>query len=321
MWAAHAANASYPEADWVLVVDSDTFVFEDTVRERVRKLDPSTPAAVGLWLRNRRASIYLSDDLDPNGHAAPLYALRGSVRGRVRGSVRSTAPDACTAGTPVCRRENGDGNFEPNTPRGCCMCPVVQGAGSGGDWADAGGESEGATFAFNRSHGQTYYRPPLDFGHGGIGVLLSRGLLDSIPAQAWRLCARRLVCGSGDLRLSTCIYNLSPQPVKRHYVSERQITKMAEALFRAALNRPDPDAPPPRCPWSVHKLKLRCVRQHGQSPPLGSARAAAPVPPQGEPGGSWQLGTPGKRLVHWTPSHCASGARASRLQSRRFRRR
>ena len=183
------------------MVDSDTFVFEDAVRERVRKLNPSTPAAVGLWLRNRRASIYLSDDLDPNGHAAPLYALRGSVRGRVRGSVRSTAPDACTASTPVCRRENGDGNFEPNTPRGCCMCPVVQGAGSGGDWADAGGESEGATFAFNRSHGQTYYRPPLDFGHGGIGVLLSRGLLDSIPAQAWRLCARRLVCGSSDLRL------------------------------------------------------------------------------------------------------------------------
>ena len=241
------------------MVDSDTFVFEDTLRERVRKLNPSTPAAVGLWWMNRRAA---SVPLNPNGHDL----------------AEDTSPEPCTAGTPVCRRENGDGNFEPNTPRGCCMCPVVQGAGSGGDWADAGGESEGATFAFNRSHGQTYYRPPLDFGHGGIGVLLSRGLLDSIPAQAWRLCARRLVCGSSDLRLSTCIYNLSPQPVKRHTIGIDQIRKTTEALFRATLNRPDPDArqnsvetnphpnplppPPPRCPWSVHKLELHCVPQH-----------------------------------------------------------
>ena len=170
------------------MVDSDTFVFEDTLRERVRKLNPSTPAAVGLWWMNtRRPAVHhrASVPLDPNGHAL----------------AADTAPEPCTAGTPVCQHENGDGNFEPNTPRGCCMCPVVQGAGSGGGWADAGGESEGATFAFNRSHGQTYYRPPLSFGHGGTGVLLSRGLLDSIPAQAWRLCARRLVCGSSDLRL------------------------------------------------------------------------------------------------------------------------
>ena len=302
------------------MVDSDTFVFEDTVRERVRKLDPSTPAAVGLWLRNRRASIYVSDDLDPNGHAAPLYALRGSVRGRVRGSVRSTAPDACTAGTPVCRHENGDGNFEPNTPRGCCMCPVVQGAGSGGGWADAGGESEGATFAFNRSHGQTYYRPPLSFGHGGTGVLLSRGLLDSIPAQAWRLCARRLVCGSSDLRLSTCIYNLSPQPVKRHTIGIDQIRKTTEALFRATLNRPDPDArqnsvetnphpnplppPPPRCPWSVHKLELHCVPQHGQGARPIAARLlcllrARLTAINGWPSAPTCMGTP----AHWAPSH------------------
>ena len=86
------------------------------------------------------------------------------------------------------------------------------------------------------------------------------------------------MCGSSDLRLSTCIYNLSPQPVKRHTIGIDQITKTTEALFRATLNRPDPDArqnsvetnphpnplppPPPRCPWSVHKLELHCVPQH-----------------------------------------------------------
>ena len=39
--------------------------------------------------------------------------------------------------------------------------------------------------------------------------------------------------------------------------------------------------------------------------PLGSAPASsAPVPPQGAPGGSGQLGTPRKRPAHWIPSHC-----------------
>ena len=55
-------------------------------------------------------------------------------------------------------------------------------------------------------------------------------------------------------------------------------------------------------------------RPHGQSA-VWVAPRSAPAPPQGAPGGSGQLGTPGARLSH--PA-TASGARASRLQSRRF---
>ena len=47
-------------------------------------------------------------------------------------------------------------------------------------------------------------------------------------------------------------------------------------------------------------------------PPFGRAHRSAPVPPRGVPGGSGQLGTPKKS----PPT--ALGARASRLQSRRF---
>ena len=32
--------------------------------------------------------------------------------------------------------------------------------------------------------------------------------------------------------------------------------------------------------------------------------SSAPVPPQSAPGGSWQLGTPGKQPTLWAPSHC-----------------
>ena len=35
----------------------------------------------------------------------------------------------------------------------------------------------------------------------------------------------------------------------------------------------------------------------------GQRTSSAPVPPQGAPGGSGQLGTPTKRSAHWAPSH------------------
>ena len=41
-----------------------------------------------------------------------------------------------------------------------------------------------------------------------------------------------------------------------------------------------------------------------QSPPLWQCPSSAPVPPQGAPGGSGQLGLPRKRPAHWAPSHC-----------------
>ena len=38
--------------------------------------------------------------------------------------------------------------------------------------------------------------------------------------------------------------------------------------------------------------------------PSWQGRSSPPVPPQGAPGGSGQLGTPRKRPAHWAPSHC-----------------
>ena len=38
--------------------------------------------------------------------------------------------------------------------------------------------------------------------------------------------------------------------------------------------------------------------------PSWQGRGSPPVPPQGAPGGSGQLGTPRKRPAHWAPSHC-----------------
>ena len=54
---------------------------------------------------------------------------------------------------------------------------------------------------------------------------------------------------------------------------------------------------------------------HGQSASLGNeCPISAPAPPQGAPGGSWQLGTPGAGGRPPGRPATASGARASRLQ-------
>ena len=116
--------------------------------------------------------------------------------------------------------------------RAVAACARFCGAAARGGGSGAGGPS----YALNLTHGRTHYRPSGSYGYGGNGVLLSRGLLDAIPEHAWQLCARRLVCGSSDFRLASCVHNLAPRPVAHHEIRENQ------AFFRAALDRPDEKA-------------------------------------------------------------------------------
>ena len=66
------------------------------------------------------------------------------------------------------------------------------------------------------------------------------------------------------------------------------------------------------------RLELAAAAWSSESAPLAQCRSSAPAPSQGTPGGSeLQLGTPGGGRATERPA-TASGARASRLQSRRF---
>ena len=111
--------------------------------------------------------------------------------------IRMPIGAAPCASAPVCTKENGDGNYyahsQPRGLRGCCMCPVVPRADG--------------SYALS-PNGTAHYRPPAFDPYGGTGVLLSKGLLNAIPADAWALCARRLVCGAADFRLSACVAHL-----------------------------------------------------------------------------------------------------------------
>ena len=72
------------------------------------------------------------------------------------------------------------------------------------------------------------------------------------------------------------------------------------------------------CRW-LHARAL-AARQHGQSAALAVAKLGCCA----SSGSAWRLraarDTQGERPGHWAPSHCPLGARASRLQRRRFHR-
>mmetsp|Transcript_62290 Transcript_62290/g.103571 ORF Transcript_62290/g.103571 Transcript_62290/m.103571 type:complete len:354 (+) Transcript_62290:69-1130(+) len=86
---------------------------------------------------------------------------------------------------------------------GSCYCPVCM-------QKPVSGMQDKPSYFLDRGRGMAHYSPPYSFAFGGTGILLSRGLLDRLPAQAWADCASRLVCGSGDLRLSICVKELQP---------------------------------------------------------------------------------------------------------------
>eukprot|EP00964_Phaeocystis_antarctica_P154918 scaffold123835_cov57-Phaeocystis_antarctica.AAC.5 len=72
-------------------------------------------------------------------------------------------------------------------------------------------------------------------------------------------------------------------------------------------------------PWAVPQLRSKCPLGSAPAPvPPRQCPSSAPVPPQGAPGGSGRFGTPRARGRPSGRPATASGARASRLQSRPF---
>ena len=185
--------------------------------------------------------------------------------GKAYGGVVRRSDASCES---VCTKENGDGNYELRLQspamRGCCMCPVLPAADS---------------FALS-PNGTAYYRPPHFDPYGGTGILLSRGLLDAIPSADWALCTRRLVCGSADFRLNTCISNLHNGT---RYLHAHENFDFMSAALRDAISpvenirynvfwstiHKDPVRRPMvldhfrngSCPWSMHKLQLNLAPQ------------------------------------------------------------
>lgn len=55
--------------------------------------------------------------------------------------------------------------------------------------------------------GRVHYHNLASWPYGGAGYYVSRGLLYDVRRWRWAACADKLVCGNGDQRVSTCLFN------------------------------------------------------------------------------------------------------------------
>ena len=62
-------------------------------------------------------------------------------------------------------------------------------------------------FRYVLSRGRVHYHNLASWPYGGIGYYVSRGLLARVTRPRWAACADKLVCGNGDQRVSTCLFN------------------------------------------------------------------------------------------------------------------
>ena len=51
--------------------------------------------------------------------------------------------------------------------------------------------------------------------YGGMGYVLSRGLLDAIPRATWEKCMYAMQCANADHRLMNCVLNEVRRPLFR----------------------------------------------------------------------------------------------------------
>lgn len=168
----------------------------------------------------------------------------------------------CLPSTPTCAMSD-----DITAGKHCCTCPVIH---KNDEWIyDASGRG--------------FYHPTNVQMYGGTGIMLSRGILDNISQQEWKMCAQRLVCGPGDYRVMTCLQNLLTDLKVVHINRNAKFTRRAiqgsktarckqnsllgniyvntfwSTMYKDPVNGPLIFKHLKReCPWSIHKLSREC---------------------------------------------------------------
>mmetsp|Transcript_5771 Transcript_5771/g.8203 ORF Transcript_5771/g.8203 Transcript_5771/m.8203 type:complete len:397 (-) Transcript_5771:37-1227(-) len=183
------ANDTWPKADWILVVDDDDSVNIQAVKNYLAQLNPRIP-------------LLLAGRIGPGHNAIPC----------VKTNTNLSSWSCCTDPSKSCRvnlygpqaqwkYSESHKSFLPHPCQDhavsnyCCRTkPWPQGINYG--------------FPF-RIDPDGPYRPhfSLLWPYGGLGYVLSRGLLDSISRESWQQCMYGLQCANADHRVMTCVLN------------------------------------------------------------------------------------------------------------------
>ena len=192
-----AANDTFPNTAWTLVVDDDNMVKPTEVAMYLSHFDPDKPFLLAGRLgpsRARPACAHAASDLgsSTSGKWACCYGHQESCR--VPNFQASGVPQAVYRFNHTSKSVNAPEPCRDLTMQCCRSSP----------WP------EGAPFGYPyRAHPHGSYRPHflMMWPYGGNGYVLSRGLLREIGREYLKECIERIQCGNADMRLMTCILN------------------------------------------------------------------------------------------------------------------
>lgn len=234
---------------WTIFIDDDTMVILPRLRAMLSRADHRVPLLLGSAI-----DVY-GIDLNSSGHGEPVAPNRTRLLPGASCAMRREHEPCYLRWMPKSRcTEPGNSLVAPSSTiclpgiadgrptDGCreCFCPVRP-AGNG-------------LYQLDFASGRASLTPALTFPYGGYGVIMSRGLLDLMRADAWYECARKLVCGPSDFRIATCVQNIAgigvsgieyrlPWPPVGFF---NESDEMQDEVLRSSVVED--------WPWAVHKI-------------------------------------------------------------------
>ena len=152
----------------------------------------------------------------------------------LRTGRRARSADVCL---PDPSRDPQDGL--PNATCRECFCPVTARRSAG----------QQRRFRLDLARGEASLLPAVAFPYGGVGMILSAGLVSRISSRAWAGCAAKLQCGPADFRVATCVQNLAG--IGMGHIYDQAVWYDVEGFMKRAL---EPHFGVGSWPWSMHKV-------------------------------------------------------------------
>lgn len=213
------ANASYAGTfRWLVLVDDDTMLFMKKLQKVLFRVDHRSPFLLGSVIEqygdklNEGVAGWPAANCTPRSHRWNA-TLQKRLPCHFLCDVSEPCPISWTPPSSCTLKENGldanssalcsfdrMGDGRPIEYTACreCFCPVR---------AEQVGSKRHYRLDFE--HGQASLTPALAFPYGGLGIVVSQGLVDAMPAAAWYNCAAKLKCGPSDFRVATCVQNVA----------------------------------------------------------------------------------------------------------------
>lgn len=194
-FAIYEANLTfYGTFKWLFMVDDDTIFFPKVLQNTLSNVNHKLPLFLGKHVGWLHTSCQTAEQRRLN----PLSCCRDWKRPcRTRWSPASdcTTPNfgIHAQSKEVCLPLRFPKEGVPNGTCRECFCPVTQ-------------RNDGS-FRLDWVKGTASLVPAFGFPYGGVGMILSQGLLRKIPSDKWKGCAEKLQCGPSDFRTATCIQN------------------------------------------------------------------------------------------------------------------